>query len=300
MLSFSKLFCLLFLCGLLTLTSCKKDNSLTKATDVDALSVLDAVAGDASAAVQFDDVFNITMGVQASDAGEELGIGTAAGVIYKPASPVGTSSPDTVSRCFTVSAVPKIAHQFPKVVSVDFGAGCQGKDGKIRKGKIVTVYTGPMFISGSTASVSFVDYYVDSFKIEGTERIENTSSSNTRGWTVKIVNGKITNSQNGRWYQWDAVKEHKQTEGNGTPWYLADDVFEITGNATGSDSNNNSWTSLVTEPLTKKFSCAWIAKGKVQITRNSNNNTAILDYGNGTCDDKATIKYKEIIYNISL
>ena len=99
--------------------------------------------------------------------------------------------PDSVSRCFTVSAVPKIPHVFPKVVTVDFGATCRGKDGKLRKGKIVTIYTGAMLISGNTASVSFVDYYVDSFKIEGTDRIENTSASNTRAWTVKLLMGKL-------------------------------------------------------------------------------------------------------------
>lgn len=298
-LSFSKWPVVFLFTGLIAVSSCKKDNSANNpATPADG-AIMDAAQSDASASDQFDDVFNITMGVQATDAGEDIGLGTGGGILYKPAAPGATLSPDS-AHCYTVTVVPKIAHQFPKTVTIDFGDGCLGKDGKLRKGKIVSIFTGPMFIPGSKTSTTFINYSVDSFKIEGTHTIENTSTSNKQAWTVQVIGGKITNTQSGFWRKWDGMREHKQTQGNGTPLYLLDDVYEISGNATGSNSNGNSWKSVITDPLIRNFTCPWLVKGKVTITKNANNNSAILDYGDGSCDNKATVTINGVTHIITL
>lgn len=297
---FSKWAALLFIAGIAIFSSCKKNNPVTQPADTPAIAAtVDATQSNAVAEQQFDDVFNITMGVQASDAGEEIGIGAGAGVIYSStATPDIITSPDSSARCFTVSVVPHIPHVFPKTVTIDFGTGCLGKDGKLRKGKIVSIFTGPMFIPGSTTSTTFVDYSVDSFKIEGTHTVENTSTSNNKEWTVKVIDGKITNTNSGHWKKWSSTKIYTQIEGNGTPLYPLDDVFQITGDASGSNSNGNSWTALITTPLIKKFSCHWIVKGTVRITRD--NNIAVLDYGDGSCDNKAVITINGFPHDITL
>jgi hypothetical protein len=196
--------------------------------------------------------------------------------------------------------VPKIAHEFPKTVTIDFGAGCMGKDGKMRSGKIVTIFTGPIFVPGSKTSTTFINYKVDSFEVEGTHTVENTSTSNNFAWEIKVIDGKISNTQNGNWTKWNSVRDYKQTQGNGTPFYALDNVFEITGNSQGSRSNGNSWTSVITQPVIRKTTCAWRVKGEITFTRNSNPNAAVLDYGDGTCDNKATVTINGVIYNITL
>lgn len=300
----SKLAFLLAFSGIVTFSSCKKDNTISQPTDTPAVTAsLDASQSDAIAETQFDDVFNITMGVQSSDAGEDIGIGAGVDVIYNnTTNPDGTptGTPDSISsRCFTVTVIPHILHQFPKTVTIDFGTtGCLGKDGKLRKGKIVTIYTGPMFVPGSTTSTTFVDYSVDSFKIEGTHIVENTSSSNQKQWTAKVINGKITNTNNGSWRAWNSARIHTQVEGNGTPLYPLDDEFEITGNSYGSNSNGNTWTAEIVSPLIKKFTCPWRAKGTVNITRDTT--MAVLDYGDGTCDNKAIITINGVSHIITL
>jgi hypothetical protein len=238
------------------------------------------------------------MGVQASDVGENIGLGTGSGIIYRTTNADKTKSTDSTARCFTVTVDPVTLHVFPKTVTIDFGSGCLGKDGKLRKGKIITTYTGPMFLAGSKATTTFDNYNVDSFHIEGTHEVENTSTSNAISWTVKITGGKITNTLNGKWRQWDAVRTHQQVQGNDTPYNLLDDVFQITGSATGSNSAGVSWTSTITDPLLRKFTCRWVGQGKIEITRNNNN--AVLDFGDGTCDNKVTITINGISYNISL
>jgi hypothetical protein len=172
------------------------------------------------------------------------------------------------------------------------------KDGKLRKGKIVTIYTGPMFIPGSTTSTTFVDYSVDTFKIEGTHTVENTSLSNKKQWTVKVIDGKITNTSSGSWRIWNSTRIHTQVEGNGTPLYPLDDKFEITGNSSGSNSNGNSWTAEIVAPLIKRFTCPWRVKGTVNITKDTT--MAVLDYGDGTCDNKATITINGVTHIITL
>lgn len=295
----SKLTTVIAFAGLVTFSSCKKDNAVNQPADsTEAAATVAATQDDAVAETQYDDVFNITMGVQASDAGEEIGIGAGVDIIYS-----NTTNPDETNtpaspRCFTVSVIPKTPHVFPKTVTIDFGSGCVGRDGKLRKGKIVSIYTGPMFIPGSKTSTTFVDYSVDSFEIEGTHSVENTSSSNKKEWTVKVIHGKITNTNNGNWKVWSSIKIHTQLQGNGTPNYPLDDVFQINGNATGSASNGNSWSASITDPLIKKFTCHWIVKGTVRIIRNDNK--ALLDYGNGACDNKAVITINGISHNITL
>ncbi len=287
-------------CGLIAFSSCKKDNSASQAQDTpEVAATIDAAQSDAVAEQEYDDVFNITMGVQASDAGEDIGIGAGVDVIYSSTTnPDGSPSPAPGPRCFTVEVVPNIPHVFPKTVTVDFGEGCVGRDGKLRKGKIVSIYTGPMFISGSKTATTFVDYSVDSFSIEGTHTVENTSTSNKMGWTVKVIDGKITNTNSGTWKKWSSVKTHTQVEGNGTPLFRLDDVFHITGEASGSNSNGNSWTASITTPLVKKIGCHWIIKGTIRISRNAN--MAVLDYGDGTCDNKAVITINGVPHNITL
>jgi len=291
----SKSTLVIMLSGLVIISSCKK-NSIGNDTNADL--TLQAGKSDAISDAQFDDVFNIAMGVQSSDVGENIGIGTAAGIIYRTTNVEKTKSTDSTVRCFTVTVDPTTLHVFPKTVTIDFGSGCIGKDGKLRKGKIITTYTGPMFISGSMATTTFDNYNVDSFKIEGTHTVKNTSTSNSISWSVKVTAGKITNTLNGRWHQWDGERIHQQLQGSDTPYDFSDDEFQITGSSTGSNSKGISWTSTITEPLLRKVSCHWIGAGKIEIERNGHQ--GILDFGDGSCDNKVTITINGISYDISL
>ncbi len=269
----------------LTITSCKKEVSSTPAEETPAeIAATTVVAADeAQAEEQFDDVFNITASISAEDAGEELGMGANVSGLGEP----GTILTPTTPRCFTVTVVPRQPGVFPKTVTIDFGNGWLGRDGKFRKGQIVTIYTNRMLIPGAKISTTFVGYHVDSFNIEGTHITENTSTSNMQGLKIKVIDGQITNTVNNRWIKWNTTKNILQIEGNGTTGFPLDDVYKITGNGNGSNSGGHYWYALVTEPLIKKFTCRWISEGKIQLTRNSRQ--VVLDYGNGQCDNLAIL-----------
>ena len=285
------------LVGALTLPGCKKDESMDPAAEnnpVELAAMQDVSIQDAETEAQFDDVFNITASINSSVAGEDLGVGANVSGLFD----LGSTTANTNGRCFTITIVPNIPHVFPKTVTIDFGAGCLGRDGKFRKGKIVCIYTNPMVIPGAKVSTTFVGYYVDSFHIEGTHISENTSTSNMQAWRNTVIDGKITNTNTARWRMWNSTKDVLQIAGNGTAHFPLDDIYKITGYARGSNSAGSTWTSLILDPLIKKFTCPWIVKGTVKLTRNGRE--ALLDYGNGDCDNKAIIYINGIPHVITL
>lgn len=285
----------------ITFTSCKKEESLTPistttSSDTDPVQIAatqQATAEEAETEAQYDDVFNITASMNKNETGEDLGVS----VNVSGLSELGSTT-STTARCFTVTVVPNIPHVFPKTVTIDFGNGCLGRDGKYRKGKIVSIYTSPMVVPGAKVSTTFIGYHVDSFKIEGTHITENTSTANMQGWKVKVIDGKVTNTNNNRWRKWNSVKDVLQVTGNGTPNFPLDDIYKIEGGATGSNSAGQNWSSQIVDPLIKKFVCPWIVKGTVRLTRDGR--PALLDYGNGNCNNQAIIYINGVPHIITL
>jgi hypothetical protein len=287
------------LIGAISFTSCKKDESIsqlgTAETDpVEVAATQEATAEDAATEAQYDDVFNMTASMNRSEVGEDLGVSANVSPLFD----LGTTNNTNTARCFTITVVPNIPHVFPKTVTIDFGTGCIGRDGKYRKGKIVSIYTNPMVVPRAKVSTTFVGYFVDSFNIEGTHITENTSTTNMQGWKVKVIDGKITNTNNNRWRKWNSVKDVLQVTGNGTPNFPMDDIYKIDGAATGSNSGGHTWSALITESLIKKFTCRWIVQGKVRLNRDGR--AALLDYGNGNCDNQAIIYINGVPHIITL
>lgn len=283
--------------GAMAFTSCQKENSLTNASENDPVEVAatqEATIQEAEAEAQFDDVFNITASMNTDQVGEDLGLVANVSGLFE----LGSTSNTSTNRCFTITVVPNIPHVFPKTVTIDFGNGCLGRDGKYRKGKIVSIYTNPMALPGAKVSTTFVGYHVDSFRVEGTHITENTSTTNMQGWKIKVIDGKITNTNNNRWRAWSSVKNVLQIAGNGTPHFPLDDIYKITGASNGSNSGGHTWSSNIIEPLIKKFTCRWIVQGTVRLLRDGR--PALLDYGDGRCDNLAIIYINGIPHVITL
>jgi hypothetical protein len=283
--------------GALTFSSCKKETSadaVTADTPAEIAATVNTTMEEAQTEAQFDDVFNITASLNAGEVGEDLGMGANVAGMDE----LGAKPDSATPRCYTITVVPRQPGLFPKTVTIDFGNGCLGKDGKYRKGKIVTIFTNRMLVPGAKVSTTFVGYNVDSFKIEGTHITQNTSTSNLQGLKISVIDGKITNTNSGKWRIWNSTRNILQIEGNGTPDFPRDDVYRVTGSATGSNSVGHSWSSTIVEPLIKKFTCRWIVKGTVKLVRNSRE--ALLDFGNGSCDNEAIIYINGVAHNIYL
>lgn len=273
----------------LLLFSCQKENS---ADDTDVISEEQAaVYSDEStqAEASFDDAEDISM-----IAAEEEG------AISAPNGRLSTTTEDTVrlafvelrhriGPCGTVTVVPN-DHTYPKTITIDFGDGCIGADGKFRKGAIIIHLTGPIRRSGSVMTITFRNFYLNRAHIEGTKTISNLSENGHIKFTVQVTGGKLT-FPNGRGYSYEGLKYVQQIEGADTRT-IRDDMYSIEGRSK-TEFNNGVTIVLNTEtPLIKKVVCHWISKGLLKIK--INDRILFLDYGapnNGDCDNKALLTW---------
>jgi hypothetical protein len=187
--------------------------------------------------------------------------------------------------CANVTVTPQ--NTFPKTIVIDFGTGCSSIDGISRKGKINIVLSDSVRHPGATATMNFENYSVSDYKVEGTITWTNTSTPNGASWTRSISNGKITAPGGNLYWLHTGTTTVTQTAGGGTPLNLLDDVFSITGNHTVTNAAGKSRTATVTEALEKKTICHNVTKGKIKIE--GPNHFAIIDYGDGACDNIVTI-----------
>jgi hypothetical protein len=98
-----------------------------------------------------------------------------------------------------------------------------------------------------------------------------------------------------------------QIEGILTPDMPRDDVFKIEGSSSGRVRRGNIivlWNATVTEPLFRRFTCRHIVKGKIRTVRGNLTTqsrwVAVLDFGNGQCDNQATLTVNGVSRQITL
>lgn len=204
---------------------------------------------------------------------------------------------DALSQCATVT---HDSLSNPRSLVVDFGAtNCLCADGRYRRGKILVTYTGRYFEIGSIKTMTFEEFYRNDNKMEGTRTITNNGldANGRMNWTVNEQNIKITRS-NGNVHTRNSVRTRTIIAGSDTPTWT-DDVYEITGSASGVNARGINYTANITKALRRALSCKWIDSGTIEITPEGKA-TRTVDFGNGNCDDQATVSVKNRSRNITL
>jgi hypothetical protein len=282
--------------------SCKKENSKNVLNpQEEEQASLSTSESEAESESIFNEVFDNVMG-----ANNDVGL-AGTGVFGRMSTTNNLNVTERLMGCFTVSITHATQGQdFPLRIELDFGSGCPGRDGRVRSGKIITEYTGRLIVPGKSSVTVFKEYKIDSVQVEGTIVITNTGSADMRQFTVDVSNAKLT-KPNGDYTKWNAHRVITQVEGLGTPEVHIDDVFSIAGNGTGEVKTTTfatTWESGITEPLRKRFACSYISKGVVKVIRRNQSADSkwvgILNYGNGTCDNKATLSVNGIEHQINL
>lgn len=197
-----------------------------------------------------------------------------------------TAQTTNTLSCATVTVNPQNS-TFPKTIVIDFGNGCTSQDGITRKGKINITLSDYVHNPGAVAVMTFDNYYAAGYKVEGTITWTNTSTPNGISWTRQITDGKVIEPLGGYYWTHAGTKNVTQTAGADTPLNLLDDVYSVTGNHTVTNPAGKTRTVTILEALEKKTTCHNVSKGKMKVQ--AQNHFAILDYGDGTCDNVATI-----------
>ncbi|NQT78128.1 MAG: hypothetical protein HQ565_10460 [Bacteroidetes bacterium] len=189
---------------------------------------------------------------------------------------------------------------FPFTISIDFGSeNCLCNDGKWRRGKILVEHDGPYWAVGTVITTTTDNYFVNNHQVLGTKIVTN-QGLNTSGnptWTVD-VDGQIIKPDGGI-ISWIADRMREWAEGHNTPFIWWDDVYMISGTHNVVAANGSTLSATVTQALEFALNCYWIKSGVVEF-QHSALPLIVLDYGDGSCDDDATVTINGTTYNIKL
>lgn len=182
-------------------------------------------------------------------------------------------------------------------ITLDFGESCVLSNGATIAGLINLNYS-PLVNEMRTIDYLFNNFTYNQNGVTGGGEILRVLS-NTNGNPQSTINETVaitlpttdvTASRSGtRIAEW--------VEGVATGFWL-DNVYHITGNWDTNFSNGFTRSGEVTQRLVRKLNCAYLTSGVLEITQN--NFTGILDWGDGSCDNQATLEIAGQVFAIIL
>lgn len=184
-------------------------------------------------------------------------------------------------------------------ITIDFGTGRTDPAGVTRKGKMILTYRGLRFLPESTTVLTFDDYYVNNVEIEGTRTVRTTALDNTGiTFEVRDVGGKATFAD-GKTITREASLILRLVFGDSAGSHF----WSLTGTAQGRVREGSEYRFAIERALIYKSAClaekinvpvegvALLTLGTLAMT---------VDYGPGTCDNKATLTAGGVTQEITL
>lgn len=189
---------------------------------------------------------------------------------------------------------------FPKKMCIDFGStGFTDKRGDVLKGKIYLTISNRMTIAGSTRKLQYANFFINDNAVKGTKTV--TYKGDTGGkpsWNI-VASDTIVRTD-GTTVIWNSDRTRTRTDNNGTPLIYWDDIYSITGSSNGINAKGVAYTMEIdpAKPLVLVGGWKFFVSGAVLIT--TEKRTALLDYGDGTKDAKATVTINGVTKTINL
>lgn len=185
--------------------------------------------------------------------------------------------------CVTITVV---IVQNMKTVTLDFGEGCELRNGNFVSGKIIMTYERDPEAASKMITYSFEGFYFNRKNVEGGGSIlRERSNENGNPQSTKTFDVTVT-WPNGLFASKIGEKVREMIEGQSTTAW-GDNVFLITGNWTFTRRNGNVLSAKIIKELRRELACKFLVSGTIELSKNLD--TAILDYGDGECDDLATV-----------
>lgn len=181
----------------------------------------------------------------------------------------------------------------PNTINIDFGTGCTGADGRVRKGTIYCTVNGNYGDSSVVTTVNFINYFVNDIKIEGSVQFTHNGTNDAGN---SVINYSFSNLKTHHYTpDWTATLTGSGTReltSNVAPFDLKDDVYSITGVISGRSRTGNYFDADITEPLIHDFACDYIGQGKMEITPD-NLIPRYADFGDAECDTNVVVIISE-------
>lgn len=191
---------------------------------------------------------------------------------------------------------------WPKTITLDFGPeNITGIDGRERRGVMIIVAQNFPNVDNATWEISFDEFYLDDYLVEGTQTVKYTGSnaSDHPEYDCTLTNGKITTPE-GKSFLFEQQTTREWINGYETHYLLSgnmedfcDDDYQISGVHSGISSDGYTYTMSTTEALLVNVCCKYIEDGKLIVELQDAELNCEIDYrpGNDTgemCNDLAS------------
>jgi len=195
----------------------------------------------------------------------------------------------------------------PYLISIDFGEeNCLCNDGRYRRGKIMVSFTGLYREPGTIITHTLENYFVDDDGITGNMVVTNTGLNNDDNMQYEVhIIGEVQKASDGRTITYTSDRLREWIEGSET-FQILDDVYLISGTASGTSSGSDlntslasSWEMETASPLRVALNCKWISAGTL-LVKVPGWDEATIDYGDGNCDNEINVIYNGKTYTVLL
>ena len=188
---------------------------------------------------------------------------------------------------------------WPKTITVDYGEGVELCNGRIISGKIVIVVSAPRLEDGSSREITFVDLKIDSVVVDGGSSKVFSAGEEAASGTFTLNREVTLTFPDNTWVKREGNKVREWVSGLDTKFNPADDYILITGDMEVTNSDGVEYSREITKPLVRTGECIFLTEGTVLIVK-KDGTQATLDYGDGECDNKATITKDDQTKEITL
>ncbi|MBA6157142.1 hypothetical protein H3Z83_11520 [Tenacibaculum sp. S7007] len=198
----------------------------------------------------------------------------------------GYESKGTTTTSYHTSCIERTVEETTngKIVTLDFGDGCEGRRGREFAGKIIIEYE--KNDTSLSKTLTFENFSVEGNTVEGGKSIVKVKE-NANGNPEATFNIDITITlESGAVIVRKGTKVKEKIEGADTDT-RGDDVYSISGNWESVNKNGVVKTATITTNLRREWACKYIVSGVIEISKDGR--TATLDFGDGSCDNKATL-----------
>jgi hypothetical protein len=271
---------LLVICTLLlSFSSCKNDENVTASA-----ASLTATAGDEAQASTINDQMLSEVNTH---------IGANAQLVKPVFAKAGIIIPQVIVENTGTTATSVL-----KKITIDFGtSGFTGRHGNTLKGKIIVNVDLRLLVLGSSRTITYENFTINGISVTGSNKITFGGPTTDKHLFWIITGENVITLADGKTITWKAERRLEFTSALTTFW---GEGYILTGSASGINAEGKAYTMTIdtNNPLIGSTLYPYITKGSVSVTIGQS--TGVIDYGDATQDNKATLTYSGVTYDFTI
>jgi hypothetical protein len=186
-----------------------------------------------------------------------------------------------VDSCVTVTVS---SDTFPKEIVIEYLKGCSTHHHD-KYGKVIINLSDTITNEGAVQTITYQDFYIDTIKVDLTASLKNLGKNAAGNWVIEKKYTQTMTKNN---------ETYVRTNSETIEWIngfetsdKTDNIYYVSGSGSVVLNDTASYTKTITTPLLFDASCDYIKSGVIELNRNGSIST--IDFGDGTCDNVATV-----------